>query len=571
MVDEQRTEIDIEASIRGSMPTDVKLQQAECHPDERMFCNNCRTSIVDLHRNCPSCSYDLCLKCCRDVRTGELFRSNSAVEIRYEDRGKDYLHAGQVDDTNTTLRKAACREDSTDNYLYCPTSRDIREGDVEHFQKHWVKGEPVIVRDVLEFTSGLSWEPMVMWRALREKTKSRAGFEHFAVKAIDCLDWCEVEINIHQFFRGYTDGRAHSNYWPEMLKLKDWPPANAFEERLPRHGAEFISALPFQEYTDPRYGILNLAVKLPKNMLKPDMGPKTYIAYGLAQELGRGDSVTKLHCDMSDAKEENASTSVIFSDADLHAKDGYLDNRELVPDISGQPAWKKKPSGKLCGSHGSASQDEHVERGSDGIDRVGSGEMMADEKPSVSGQGTESISAEDGALWDIFRREDSEKLQAYLRKHCREFRHLHCCPIDKVVHPIHDQIFYLTLEHKRKLKEEFGIEPWTFVQKLGEAVFIPAGCAHQVRNLKSCIKVALDFVSPENVDECIRLTEEFRDLPQDHRAKEDKLEVKKMMVHATSKAVEKLQKYRSRGGEQTEDEGSGEDDGSGAAAEQDRR
>lgn len=29
-----------------------------------------------------------------------------------------------------------------------------------------------------------------------------------------------------------------------------------------------------------------------------------------------------------------------------------------------------------------------------------------------------------------------------------------------------------------------GIEPWTFVQKLGEAVFIPAGCAHQVRNLK---------------------------------------------------------------------------------------
>lgn len=29
-----------------------------------------------------------------------------------------------------------------------------------------------------------------------------------------------------------------------------------------------------------------------------------------------------------------------------------------------------------------------------------------------------------------------------------------------------------------------GIEPWTFVQELGEAVFIPAGCPHQVRNLK---------------------------------------------------------------------------------------
>lgn len=43
--------------------------------------------------------------------------------------------------------------------------------------------------------------------------------------------------------------------------------------------------------------------------------------------------------------------------------------------------------------------------------------------------------------------------------------------------------------------------------------------------MQSCIKVALDFVSPENIHECIRLTEEFRLLPHDHRANEDKLEV----------------------------------------------
>lgn len=37
--------------------------------------------------------------------------------------------------------------------------------------------------------------------------------------------------------------------------------------------------------------------------------------------------------------------------------------------------------------------------------------------------------------------------------------------------------------------------------------------------------MALDFVSPDNIQECVRLTEEFRLLPKNHRAKEDKLEV----------------------------------------------
>jgi lysine-specific demethylase 3 len=93
------------------------------------------------------------------------------------------------------LRRAAFREGSEDNYLYCPASKDILEyEELFHFQKHWVKGEPVIVRDVLEQTTRLSWEPKVMWRALCENVDSHISSKMSEVKAIDCLACCEVQL-----------------------------------------------------------------------------------------------------------------------------------------------------------------------------------------------------------------------------------------------------------------------------------------------------------------------------------------------------------------------------------------
>lgn len=108
-------------------------------------------------------------------------------------------------------------------------------------------------------------------------------------------------MNIHHFLQGYLEGRFNSYGWPQILKLKGWPSSGLFEERLPRHAVEFMSCLPFKEYTHPRDGYLNLAAKLPARSLKPDMGPKMCITYGVSQELGCGDSVTELHYDMSDS------------------------------------------------------------------------------------------------------------------------------------------------------------------------------------------------------------------------------------------------------------------------------
>lgn len=100
-----------------------------------------------------------------------------------------FTESGEVN--NETSRKSACREDSNDNYIYCPTAREVQSGALDHFQQHWLNGQPVIVRDVLELTSGLSWEPMVMWRALREK-RDKKEHERLSVIALDCLTWFEV-------------------------------------------------------------------------------------------------------------------------------------------------------------------------------------------------------------------------------------------------------------------------------------------------------------------------------------------------------------------------------------------
>ncbi|KAK4277566.1 hypothetical protein QN277_015545 [Acacia crassicarpa] len=729
---EQRSEIEIESSLLGSLLTEENIMQSQIDDDDRVYCDNCNTSIVNLHRSCPnpSCSYDLCLTCCMELRNGlhcgradisselswkaningsipcppkskggcgttilslrRLFKANWVDElvenageltIKYEPPNVDstkgclLCHNFRIDTEQDFVRQAASRENCHDNFLFCPNAMHMGDKEFKHFQMHWISGEPVIVRNAFEKGRGLSWDPMVMWRAFRG-AKRILKEEATAVKAIDCLDWCEVEISILQFFKGYLEGRRYKNGWPEMLKLKDWPPSNAFEECFPRHGAEFIAMLPFSDYTHPKSGILNLTTKLPI-VLKPDLGPKTYIAYGSLEELGRGDSVTKLHCDISDAVNILTHTAEVKIPPQQRKAIKKLQKKHEAEDICALYGWKnegldsftKKP--KRCRLDVSEEENMNEQRNMSGdfgpsraymaastlkhaaspksqkkdcewmhgdvkhvvkkcslshdghYEGISSPELMlsktftkdsyekektsasvnqdnltnfteqseskgrcmcAEESPNaiipnfendcdsscagicseVKNDKIESLrndtktaksflendvvsDAQYGsAVWDIFRRQDVPKLTEYLKKHCREFRHVDNLPVKSIIHPIHDQTLYLNERHKKQLKEEFGIEPWTFEQFLGEAVFIPAGCPHQVRNRQSCIKVALDFVSPENVQECFRLTDEFRLLPKNHRSKEDKLEIKKMALYAADAAIAEAMKLMQR-------------------------
>ncbi|KAJ4000558.1 hypothetical protein F5050DRAFT_1804039 [Lentinula boryana] len=127
------------------------------------------------------------------------------------------------------------------------------------------------------------------------------------------------------------------------------------------------------------------------------------------------------------------------------------------------------------------------------------------------------------AAWDLFRVEDSVKLRGYLKK-----KFSGTLPMD----PIHGQQVYLNEAMRKELAEEYDVYSFRVYQRSGEAIFIPAGCAHQVCNLADCIKVAVDFVSPENVQRCEKLTQEFREQNQSKVWKEDVLQLKTMMWFA---------------------------------------
>lgn len=96
------------------------------------------------------------------------------------------------DDSELKLLKEPSKKIGFDNnYLYNPTVKDLHQETLEHFQSHWGKGHPVIVRNVLRRNAGLCWDPVIMFCLYMEK-KSSGSCNEDGMKGTNCLDWCEV-------------------------------------------------------------------------------------------------------------------------------------------------------------------------------------------------------------------------------------------------------------------------------------------------------------------------------------------------------------------------------------------
>lgn len=95
------------------------------------------------------------------------------------------------------------------------------------------------------------------------------------------------------------------------------------------------------------------------------------------------------------------------------------------------------------------------------------------------------------AVWDLFKAEDSDKLRGFLRGRFGQPKNgSQGLPgmgggsgnggIVIAHDPIHGQQFYLDVELRQALFDEYGVKSYRIYQRPGDGVFIPAGCAHQV-------------------------------------------------------------------------------------------
>ncbi|XP_024008337.1 lysine-specific demethylase JMJ25 isoform X2 [Eutrema salsugineum] len=591
---EQCTEVELEKRLRGA---EIDLLRARLKADEQMCCNVCRIPVVDYYRHCSNCSYDLCLRCCQDLR------AESSVEIsgtnqnigdktgvpklklnfshkfpeweangdgsipcpskEYGGCGSQSLNLARIFKMNWVAKlvknaeemvngckvsdlqnpelcdsrfcKLAEREESGDNFVYSPSLETVKSDGVANFEKQWAEGRLVIVKRILDELSLSRWDPETIWRDIDEISDEKLKEHDPFLKAVNCLDGSEVDVRLGEFTKAYGDGRNQETGLPLLWKLKDWPSPSASEEFIFYQRPEFIRRFPFLEYIHPRLGLLNVAAKLPHYSLQNDAGPKICVSCGTYKETGAGDSFTSIHYSMRDmvyllvhTSEGNKLESVRETKPGPGEPDEEMgENESLV-----SPEEKQKDAELDDLSLGRVNTEKNES------------EMMLSVNPENITDQVHNMESScmslcaGGSQWDVFRRQDVPKLAEYLQ---RTFQKPDSFQADFVSRPLYEGLF-LNEDHKRQLKDEFGVEPWTFEQRRGEAIFIPAGCPFQVRNLQSNVQVVLDFLCPESVGESARLAEEIRCLPNDHEAKLQILEIGKISLYAASSAIKEVQK-----------------------------
>ncbi|KAK1424584.1 hypothetical protein QVD17_19917 [Tagetes erecta] len=576
---EKLTELDAEAKNRGI--SDAELLDQVAQYTQKMECSFCKACIPDVHRRCNSCSYTLCIGCCRDFREGYLhvrirnlretkmirsritrstswgFSVDGSIRCPPKNIGgceKGILKITSVYPFNLTLdleesaKKILCNfnfkklnaqsdsstcllcDENGEVGLYFATKREFKDDNLEHFMKHWGKGQPIVIQDVFQSQPDLDWDfGFMLCEYLKKSAESRNNTETRSAKST--REWCKIEFRRQQILSG---GVTYENVWDEFLKFNLRLSSSFFQDHFPSHYNAVIQSLPVQEYMNPFTGFLNLGANSLYQTKTHNLGSYVSISYG-------GGLDNPMDADLLSNLRFHASDMVNVL---VHAT-GHPIPERMLNEVKALMINKYNSQDHLKSSKKIAKRNklEEMFASSSRLEdaNIHDEEVLVSDESESESESDDEDSSEDvdncGAHWDIFRREDVPRLLEYLRKYSDKLSRSHGSP-KKVVHPLCDEVFYLNDDHITRLKEEFNVGALGFEQKVGEAVIIPAGCPYQMKKIKSCVSVVYEFMSPESALESIKVSNVIRLLSVNHKAKWSMVQVKKMVIDRMQAAVE---------------------------------
>ncbi|KAJ1882622.1 hypothetical protein LPJ57_000789 [Coemansia sp. RSA 486] len=209
---------------------------------------------------------------------------------------------------------------------------------------------------------------------------------------------------------------------------------------------EVIQKLPFPQYTS-RDGTLNLVNRLPGLYARPSLDPELQLAYGTC-DVGSRDN---LRCEVSDM------VNVLVFASSKQDMDG-LRLKDVKP--VNLPRGRPKKGKKVNTKSGEEPNEE-----------------SADEQDEAA------------VRWDIFPFDARETIGEFDGG-------------DADSNAVYEQRLFLDTDDLRDMYEAYGDDARCFrvYQRVGDAVFIPAGCAYQRSTLRNTVAVQSRFLSPEHAN-----------------------------------------------------------------------
>ncbi|KAF7983371.1 hypothetical protein HWV62_22363 [Athelia sp. TMB] len=137
------------------------------------------------------------------------------------------------------------------------------------------------------------------------------------------------------------------------------------------------------------------------------------------------------------------------------------------------------------------------------------------------------------AIWHIFPSDSVHTLRQFL---------VDATAYDGIGDIIHSQTVCVTPAMLDILASVHNIRPYVIKQSPGEAVFIPAGCPHQVSNACDAIKIALDFLDVESLNRTVQLAHEFRNHRKATSQGDDVLQLNTLLWYAWVSLTEQFDK-----------------------------